>query len=193
MKRVKKPMSAIFTIISIGAVILVLIYINQTQQENKLKESSMKKLTEVEKLLELDLDNEYPQTPREVAKLHGDMTRLIYSGIEDDEIKNLAIKIRELYDEEFLAVSTQEQYLTELYTDLAIWSQLNRRIEYNLVVNEKDEELYELEGRSYATAYVSFTITEKKQTLELRKYIMRKDNDDRWKILGWEYLPNSQD
>ncbi|TAH66342.1 MAG: hypothetical protein EWM47_10255 [Anaerolineaceae bacterium] len=193
MKKTKKPMSAIFTLISIGAVILVMVYMNQSKQADKLKETSLEKLSEVEKLLELDLDKDYPQTPRDVAKLHGDMTRLLYSGVEDDEIKDLAIKIRDLYDDEFLNTSSEEQYLTNLYTDIALWNRVDRRIEYNLVVNEEDEEIYELDGKNYATAFVSFTITEKGQTSELRRYIMRKDNEDKWKVLGWEYLSDSQD
>ena len=189
MNKAKKPISTIFTFISIIAVILVMIYVNQTRQANKQKETSLEILSEVEKLLEMDLDNDYPKTPRDVAKLHGDMTRLLYSGLEDGEIKNLAIKIRDLYDEEFLSKNPEEQYLTNLYSDIALWNQVNRRIEYNLVANKENEEFYELDGKKYATAYISFTIREKRQTSELRRYIMRKDDEGKWKVGGWEYIP----
>jgi hypothetical protein len=189
MNKAKKPISTIFTFISIIAVILVMIYVNQTRQANKQKETSLEILSEVEKLLEMDLDNDYPKTPRDVAKLHGDMTRLLYSGLEDGEIKNLAIKIRDLYDEEFLSKNPEEQYLTNLYSDIALWNQVNRRIEYNLVANKENEEFYELDGKKYATAYISFTIREKGQTSELRRYIMRKDDEGKWKVVGWEYIP----
>ena len=189
MNKAKKPISTIFTFISIIAVILVMIYVNQTRQANKQKETSLEILSEVEKLLEMDLDNDYPKTPRDVAKLHGDMTRLLYSGLEDGEIKNLAIKIRDLYDEEFLSKNPEEQYLTNLYSDIALWNQVNRRIEYNLVANKENEEFYELDGKKYATAYISFTIREKGQTSELRRYIIRKDDEGKWKVVGWEYIP----
>ncbi|NLL01118.1 MAG: hypothetical protein GX271_10725 [Clostridiales bacterium] len=192
MKKSKRPMSAIFTVISIVAVILVLVYINQSKQSEKLKEASLKKLSEVEKLLEMDLDNDYPAMPRDLAKLHGDMTRLLYSGLEDEEIKELAIMIRELYDEEFLAINSEEKYLADLYTDIAYWHQLDRRIEYNLVVNKDSEKQYTIDGVEYANAFVSFTITEKGQTSELWRYTMRKDKDNKWKILGWEYVPDNK-
>jgi hypothetical protein len=191
MNKVKKPMSAVFTIVSISAVILVLIYANQSKQSANIKEDSLKKLSEVEKLLEMDLDKDYPETPREVAKLHGDMTRLLYSGVEDDEIKELAIKIRELYGDELLAINSEDQYLADLYSDIALWHQLERRIEYNVVVNEDKEEIYTREGKEYANAFISFTITEKGQTSELRRYTMRKDKNHKWKILGWEYITNN--
>lgn len=192
MKKARKPMSAIFTVISIAAVVIVLIYVNQSKQSENLKEASLKKLTEVETLLEMEPDKDYPEMPREVSKLHGDMTRLLYSGIEDEEIKELALKIRELYDVELLAVNSEEQYLADLYSDIALWRQLDRKIEYNVVVNEENEEIYTRDGQKYANAFVSFTITEKGQTSELRRYTMRKDKEDKWKILGWEYISDNQ-
>ena len=192
MRKAKKPMSAIFTVISIAAVIFVLIYVNQSKQSENSKEASLKKLSEVEELLEMDLDKDYPKTPRDLVKLNGDMTRLLYSGVEDEEIKELALKIRELYDDELLAVNSEEQYLADLYSDIALWLQLNRRIEYSVVVNEENEEIYTRDGQKYANAFVSFTITGKGQTSELRRYTLRKDKDDKWKILGWEYIRDNQ-
>lgn len=191
MKKARKPMSAVFTVISIAAVVLVLVYVNQSKQSDNLREASEKKLSEVEKILEMDFDKDYPKTPREVVKLHGDMTRLLYSGGEDDEIKDLALKIRGLYDDELLAINSEEQYLADLYSDISLWHQLGREIKYNLVVNEEDEEVYTREGKEYANAFVSFTISEKGQTSELRRYTMRKDKDNKWKILGWEYISDN--
>ena len=88
MKKSKRPMSAIFTVISIVAVILVLVYINQSKQSEKLKEASLKKLSEVEKLLEMDLDNDYPAMPRDLGKAHGDMTRLYTLVSKMKKLKN---------------------------------------------------------------------------------------------------------
>lgn len=186
-KKVKKPMSGIFTIISIVAVVLVMLFLNNTQQANRQKETSLEKLSEVERLLGLDLDTDYPAEPRDVAKLHGDMTRLLYSGIDDDEVKRLATKVRELYDEEFLSANPEEQYLRNLYSDIALWLQLDRKIDNNFVISKDLEEIKEQGGKEYATAFISFTITEKEKRSEHRRYIMRKDEDGKWKILGWEY------
>lgn len=191
MKRAKRPAANIFTLLSLVAVMLVLFIINRSQHANKLEETSKENLTEVQKVLKMDLEKDYPKSPREIAKLHGDMTRLLYSGIEDDEIEELAKKIRELCDEEFLEKNPMEQYLKELYTDISLWNKLDRKIENNFVVNEQDEEIYTKDGKEYATAFISFTITEKGKTSELRKYLMRKDENSKWKILGWEYIPNS--
>lgn len=191
MKRAKKPIANVFTLISIIAVILILFFINRSQKAEKLKETSMETLNEVQKILDMDLENDYPKTPREVAKLHGDMTRLLYSGIEDEEIEKLAVKIRELCDKEFLEHNPMDQYIKDLYSDIALWLKVGRKIENNFVVNEDKEEIVKKDGSEYATAFISFTITEKGKTSELRKYLMRKDENKKWKILGWEYIPNS--
>lgn len=191
--KTKKPKSTIFTVISIAAIVIALVFVSQSQKENRLKETSLEKLSEAEKILEMNLDNEYPTTPREVASLHGDMTRLLYSGVDDDEIKKLANKIRELYDEEFLENNPEQQYLRELYTDIALWLQEDRKIEFNAVVNKDQEDIQTLEGKEYATAHISFTITGKGKTSEIRRYLMRKDKDGRWKILGWEYMTSKSE
>jgi len=191
LKKAKRSITNIFTVISLLAVILVLFIVNRSQKADKLKETSMEKLSEVQKILEMDFENEYPRSPREVAKLHGDMTRLLYSGIEDEEIKELAVKIRELCDQELLEQNPMEQYLKDLYSDIALWRKVNRKIENNFVVNEEQETIVKKDGKEYATAYISFTITEKVKTSELRKYLMRKDENNRWKILGWEYISDN--
>ncbi len=188
MNKARRPISTVFTFISIIAVIVVLIFVNQNKQKKEENVKTREKMTEIEQMLALDLDSDYPKTPREVAKLHGDMTRLLYSGLDDGQIKQLALKIRELCDEEFLERNPEEQYLTDLYTDISLWKEFGRHIELSLVVHEDKEEFYEKDGRSYATAFVSFTIQEKAKTSELRRYIMRKDDQGRWKILGWEYI-----
>jgi len=188
MKKAKRPASTLFTLISVAAVIIVMIFVTRSQQSNKEKEKSLEKLSEVDKMLEMNLDEEYPQTPREVAELHGNMTRLLYSGLKDEEIAGLAIMIRDLYDEELIEINPEEQYLKDLYSDIALWQQLDRRIEYSIIVNDNQEEIYSQDGRDYATAFVSFTITEKGKTSRRRHYLMRKDKEGRWKILGWEEI-----
>lgn len=189
MKKNKKVFSYVFAISFIALIILVFFLLGRSQKEDKLKEASLEKLTEVQQVLAMDLDNEYPKTPRDVAKLHGDMTRLLYSGFEDEEIKDLAIKIRELCDEEFLNSNPEEKYLNELYTDLSLWNEFDRKIEYVYIVNKDKEEIYEIDGAEYATAYISFTISERGKISELRQYVMRKSEDNKWMILGWNVMP----
>ncbi|NLL73933.1 MAG: hypothetical protein GX237_10450 [Clostridiales bacterium] len=189
MRKRKNPMSYVLAISFVILIVMVFLYLGRWQKENKMKEDSLEKLTEVEKVLALDFEKDFPKTPKEVAKLHGDMTRLLYSGLEDDEVKDLAKKIRELCDEELLNNNPEEQYFNNLYTDLSLWKELGRKIENVFVVNEDKEETKVVDGVQHATAFISFTIVEKGKTSELRRYIMRKNDDGKWKVLGWEHIP----
>lgn len=188
MKKSKKVVSYVLTISFMALIVIVFLLLGRSQKKDKLEEASLVKSTEVQQILAMDLEKEYPKTPRDVAKLHGDMTKLLYSGLGDEEVKDLAMKIRELCDEELLNNNTEETYLQELYTDLSLWNKFDRRIEHVYSVNKDKEENYEIDGVEYATAYISFTIVERGKTSEHRQYILRKSDGKRWMILGWNIL-----
>ncbi len=144
-------------------------------------------LTENEKLIAEDWDSNYPPTAREVVKTFARIMKALYSNPEEEEIRPLAMKIRELYDEEFLAVNPENTYLTNLITDIAGWQDKNRKITNFLLANEDKEQESEVDGVKYSVNYVSFTIQENVKFVETWKVLLRQDAEDKWKILGWEY------
>lgn len=154
-----------------------------------LEETPEENMTEVEKLLNKDLEQNYPETPREVVKLYGSMMKVLYDNISDDEVKALAIKIRELYDEEFLELNPEEAYLKNLYSDIASWKENNRRISTSYLVNQELEQNKELDGREYAVVYISYTIQENMKFTETWKVMLRQNENKQWKILGWQIVP----
>ncbi|MGF7146046.1 hypothetical protein HNQ56_004495 [Anaerotaenia torta] len=151
-----------------------------------LEGTSEKNMTETERLLNLDLEEAYPETPREVVKLFGGMIKVIYDNPSDEEVKELAIKIRELYDDEFLAINPEETYLMNLYSDIAAWKEKKRRISTYYLVKQDQEQRKELEGREYATVFISYTIQENTKISETWKVMLRQNENHQWKILGWQ-------
>lgn len=154
-----------------------------------LDEKAVEEMTEVQKLLNKDLELYYPETPREVSKLFGGMMKNLYDNITDEEVEALALKVRELYDEDFLAANPQETYLNNLYSDIASWKKVNRRITAYHLVNEEQEQQEQIEGVEYAITYLSFTIQESGKFTETWKLMLRQDKDKKWKILGWKVVP----
>ena len=154
-----------------------------------LEDKAEEEMTEVQKLINKDLDIFYPETPREITKLFGSMMKNLYDNISDEEVEALALKVRELYDEDFLAVNPQETYLRNLYSDIASWKKVNRRISAYHLVNEKEEQQEQLEGVEYAITYLSFTIQENGKFTETWKIMLRQNKDKKWKILGWQVVP----
>ena len=154
-----------------------------------LDDKAEEEMTEVQKLINKDLDIFYPETPREITKLFGSMMKNLYDNISDEEVEALALKVRELYDEDFLAVNPKETYLRHLYSDIASWKKENRRISAYHLVNEKEEQQEQLEGVEYAITYLSFTIQESGKFTETWKLMLRQNKDKKWKILGWQVVP----
>lgn len=188
MGKSKKRMVSTIITMAVVAVIILLLYFYLAFRMN-LKETSVKDLSEVETLLDKDLELYYPETPREVVKLYSNMMKTLYTDLKDDEVKALALRIRELYDPEFLGTKTEEDYLKDLYSEIAQWKEANRKISYYLLVNEELEKESVISGKEYAVVYVSYTIQEKGKYSETWKFLLRLSEDDKWKILGWEYAP----
>lgn len=192
MSNAAKKISSIIGGILILTIIALLFYMDWTRKNSEEKAASNKTLTEAEKLLERDMDQNYPETPREVAKYYSSITKALYSGLKDEEVDALAKRILVLYDEEFLQNNPEDKYLKDLYSDIAAWNNEKRKITNYLLVNEDQEDKVEMDGREYATVFVSYFILEDGKASETRKFLMRKSEDGKWKILGWDIVSGDE-
>ncbi len=183
----KRITSVIVTIVII-AIIASLFYLDWSQKSSEKEKANNKTLTEAGKLLERDLETNYPETPREVAKYYSNITKVLFSGLKDDEVEALAKKVLELYDEEFLMNNPETTYLKDLYSEIAAWNEAERKITNFLLVNEDKDERWEQDGREYANVIVSYYTLDKTKGSQTRNYLMRKSEDGKWKILGWKYM-----
>lgn len=169
------------------AIIILMFYYYWTNRTQPL-DDSQKELTEYEKLMSLDLEESYPETPRETVKLLARMEKVLYDNATDEQVRELGKKIRKLYDEEFLKNNPEEYYLTELYSELAAWKDKERRITNYLLVNDDLVTEEVIEGVKYSVQYVSFTIQEGGKFTETWKVLLRQDQNKVWKIMGWEAI-----
>lgn len=188
MGRTVKKITSVLVVILIIAILAGLFYLDIINKSGKKKEETDKTLTEAGKLLERDLTTNYPETPRELAKYYSNITKVLFSGLEDDEVEALAKKILELYDEEFLANNPEDKYLKDLYSEIAAWNSAGRKITNFLIVNEDEQERWEQDGREYANIFVSYYTLDNRKSYQTRNYLMRKDEEGDWKILGWKYV-----
>jgi hypothetical protein len=187
----KQKKGAVIGVIALCAIIVLTFYYYLVNHAPT-KEAQDQTMTETEKIIAYDLDADYPQTPRETVKLFARIMKALYDNPEDREIEPLALKIRELYDEEFLDSNPQETYLSSLKSDISGWKESDRRITNYLLVNEDLEQEKELEGVKYSVNYVSYTIQENGKFTETWKVLLRQDKENKWRILGWEYVPEEE-
>jgi len=180
----KRTAATISVMVLLAAIILTFYYylVNRIPSE----EDPVQNMTETEKIIAYDLEANYPQTPRETVKLFGRIMKALYNDPADEDIEPLALKIRELYDEELLDNNPEETYLNDLKTDIATWKEDKRRITNYLLVREDQEQEKELDGMKYSVNYVSYTIQKNGKSTETWKVLLRQDKEQKWKILGWE-------
>jgi Tfp pilus assembly protein PilO len=192
MGKAKKRTTTTIVVMTLLAIMILLFYFYWSNRTEPL-DSSVENQSEVEKLLNKDLVLYYPETPREVVKLFSNMMKVLYDDLNnkmsEDEVKALALKIREIYDTEFLENNPEEIYIQNLYTDIASWKEKDRRITNTRVVNEDLEEENEIDGVKYSVNYVTFTIQENSKVIETWKILLRQDENEKWKILGWQVVP----
>ena len=192
MRKAKNRTAATVITMMVIAFAVLSFYFYWSYRSVPLEDTSEENMTEVEKLLNKDLEEYYPETPREVVKLFGSMMKVLYDNISDAEVKELAVKIRDLYDDDFLAANPEESYLTNLYSDIASWKENNRRISTYYLVNQELEQKKELDGREYAVVSISYTIQENIKFTETWKVMLRQNENKQWKILGWQVVPEEE-
>lgn len=145
--------------------------------------------TEAEKLLQKDMENNYPGTPREVLKLYGRITKCMYNDdLKQEEIEGLLEQARKLYDDELLAINEWDGHLESLVNDIVDYKENERIIMSHTVQKSSQIKTIKKDGQEYAVAYMLFITSDKTASYveSYEKFLMRKDDFGKWKIVGWE-------
>lgn len=146
--------------------------------------------TELEQVINKDLDKSYPSTAREVVKFYNRILCCAYNEkVSDEEMKNLVRQARKLFDEELLEENPENVHLLSFQTEVEEYTDGNSKIT-NVTVSNSNEVVYkEVQGDECAYVEASYYIKGKKDSYRAgQTYILRKDQNDRWKILGY-YRP----
>lgn len=186
------------TAIKGGAVILVFLigiivyYYYLTNKESARDAEQNAKMTAVQTVLSRDLNIKYPSTPRELITYYSEITKCFYNETYTDaELENLARQARKLYDEELLANNTYIQYMMDLQEDIQYFKNNSLRISSYIVSSSLDVEEFKQDGERFARLYCTYMISSNGQKTSVEEvFILRKDADGHWKILGWDLAEN---
>lgn len=145
-------------------------------------------MTPVQEAMSRDLQNDYPATPKEVVKYYNQLLMCFYNEeCTEDEITELGEKARELYDAELLEENQPETYMVRLRDDIQDYKENKRRITSSAVAASTSVVYDTLDGHSFARILCGYNIKEDKENYPLKQvYLLRRDEDKRWKIYGWE-------
>jgi len=155
---------------------------NQSDEETSL-------LTEVQQITTMNLDENYPNSERDVVSLFGRITKALYGETyTDEEFSQMASQMEKLYDPELLA--QQNGYESSLKDEVQ-----QKKNDYytvqNYVVADKDEIVYKkIDGKECASLDCLFAMRQNTEMATINYvFILRKSDDGRWKILGWTVKP----
>lgn len=149
-------------------------------------------VTEKDALMSKNIEVSYPSTPREVLKLYNRYMVCLY-GVEsdqltDDEVRTLGIKMRQMYDEELLEANPQESHLQKLTQEIVAFQADEKVMIQANVCDSNEVDYIDVEGASGALLEASYFIKKgsKEFSRTYQQYLMRKDANGNWKILGFE-------
>ncbi len=150
------------------------------------------KMTLIEKVLARDLTNDYPPTPKEVMVYYNDIQKCLYgSEVKEEEIDELGLKMRGLFDTELLAQNEQGNHLLLLRREVEDYKSANRRLISSGTASSTNVDYYTRDGYSFARLLCAYTISDNGvSTTQRMVFLLRKDEDKRWKIYGWDLEAN---
>lgn len=153
-------------------------------QEDAQKETE---LTEVQKIITKNLENDYPKTPREVVKLYNRIVESYYeTEMENEELKQLSQQMRKLLDEELLLVNTEEEYYNSVLSDIAYYEANKMYIVESDVCASNEVKFITDQSNGDSLAYVNASYFIKRGedfAKTYQEFVLRKDEKGRWKIL----------
>lgn len=186
----KKRVGAVVLFILIAALI-VGAFVLVVHRSPKSEEETVA-LSELDELLNKNIAANYPATPREVMKLYNRYMLALY-GTDNDELTNeqmqeLGLKLRDLYDEELMEANPQDSYLVSLMQEIGGFMQEGKAMIQANVCDSNEVDFIEVDGASGALVETSYFMKKgsKDFTRTYQQYLLRKDSDGNWKILGFE-------
>ena len=198
MKKKKKSgtLGTIIFLIILAAVIFGCFFTAQRKAKERAEEQIQQEArqTEAEKLIMMDINQKYPVTAREVVKLYNRILQCVHNDdVTDAEVKALAGQFRCLYDEEFLQDNPYDQHVDDLILEVAEYDMLDRTISRCEIEGADSMAEWENDKGRFASLNVKYTLKEADQVGQIsEKFLLRKQDDGRWKILGWEKIDNSE-
>lgn len=145
-------------------------------------------MTMTQRALARNLETNYPPSPREVVKYFSEITQCFYNEEHsEEELKALGLQMRGIYDDELIANQTEEEYLDLLQKDIDEYKANDRTISAYSPSSSVDVENFSQDGYEWARLYCVYDIKQDSLLYQTTLcFILRKDENDHYKIYGWK-------
>lgn len=149
--------------------------------------------TALEQILSKNMETSYPPTPYAVAEFYCSIIECIYSReTTEAQVEALVAKELLLFDAEFAALNPYEQLLLATKDELAKAEERGLVFTGYVLDKASNVEKWKKDGTQYASIQLQFmSRSDEGSGGSYRNLIMRKDKEERYQILGWEILDNT--
>jgi hypothetical protein len=175
----------------IFVVVLLAFYTFMANRSRQQKEQSINKVDEI---LSKDLDLDYPGTPKEVLTYYNTILDCFYNQTcTEDQIRELGIQARELFDKELQEANDPQTYIDRLLIDVKSFKQDDRRIPSVNISAAVNTEQFTQDGYSFARLSCTYNVKEDNTIKPSQMvYLFRQDESGKWRIFGWDLAENLQ-
>ena len=190
MKKVKYLMT-----VALVCVLIVLIYNyfvnNKSDKDDSGSQSETISLSD--KVLAIDLEGNYPLTPREVVQYFTNIQKSYYNEEhKEKQLVQLAYQAMKLFDEELVAENEFDEYYENLTLEVEEYKTAGRTITKVIIDKARDVVYSEIDGVKYAKMNCIYYVKEGGATIRVTaEFGLRCDDQGLWKILGYrKYTPS---
>ena len=153
-------------------------------------------ITRLDDVLLKQLDNAYPPTPREVIRFYNQIIECAYGDTYDEsQFNQLVDQARKMMDDELLESNPLETYKSQLLSEIASYKENSQRIIKTGVCASDEVVFREIDRKK--CAYVKATYFMKKGNGDFirthQRYLLRQDEDDKWKILAFYLMDRDEE
>lgn len=153
-------------------------------------------LTEVQKIITTNLDQQYPPTPREVVKFYNRIILSYYEGdYSEDEFDALADQALELMDDDLAANNPKQEYMASVRKEVENYASRKRSITKANVCDSRDVIYFEDPNNGDDIAYVTVSYFVKENNSydkTYQQYVLRKNDAGEWKILTYYQIEGTE-
>lgn len=172
----RKIIALIILIGLIGA-----LYYNQDKLMSKKPNTSY----DIDKILDVDIESQYPTTPREVVIFYNNTIECLYKvGLNDNKSQLLLELQRNLFAKELLDNNPFDIHFLRVKSDIEEYKKNNK-----IIIDSKTQELvpddyYKVNGQEICKVKSIYYLNTNNNNI-YQEFILKKDVDNKWKIFGW--------
>ena len=149
-------------------------------------------ITAVDAVMLRDMKHNYPPTPKEVIKYYNEIMKCYYNvDCTQEEIEDLGMRARELYDDELVVHNEWGAYIIALTAEIDAFRESGKKLTSSAVAASTDVDYFEDDGYSFARISCGYTVMQGKESVSsMTIYLLRKDDKGHWRIYGWDLAEN---